>query len=862
MLTRLRGALSPFRIALMETGQACKPSNVGLRRKCWVPKGQPFAAEMYLQVLGSGSRDSGAALMLHADGNRYLFNCGEGTQRLMTEQRLKLSQTRNIFLTRMCWETVGGLTGMFLSLKEIESTGCVVSGPLELEHLLQGIFSLAGQLPELEIEIQPYTDPLYKDEYVSVTQVPLFSESKAKSPSPSPVSEPSSQQQMLRRSPNIQKTNRDPSLVVAYVCQATPKLGNFQVAKAKAMGLPVGTPDIKPFIVDLKEGKSVMFNGREIPREELCTPDIPGPAFLVIDCPSEDFIKPLCTNHTLKSHQTDGSKEAPALVVHMTPESVLTSQEYQSWMKRFPSSTEHLVMNEHSCGPLMTKSHKLQTQLHFIHPKIFPKIQPYKEEGTPAPLDVPCIRAEYSLQYRLRPTIKWQRNPIPDSDPEEFIKDVAEVPNLLQELEECRKFESSEPVSTATDRKRGALEMVPRGGEAPDELLLTDLLYRQFPEVVFLGTGSAKPASRRNVSGILVSISPSQSLLLDCGEGTFGQLCRHYGNDTDEMLCKLSTIFVSHLHADHHMGLIQLLVQRGRALTRLKKKHSPVFLVAPSPIMTWLNRYHMQCEEVTHHISFIPAIKLCHGSKKYAADSDLIQKLLKKNQLSKFQTCLARHCASSFCCSIDHVSGWKLVYSGDTMPCEGLVSIATLGDGMEHEATLKKHSTMSQAINIGRKMNAQYTVLTHFSSRYSKIPPFYQSDNNKVVFAFDHMRVRRVPRFFQINKCTVFNPQMHKVTVLLENVTASNSYYITILISHTISLAQICLKDFKILNLLLRPMRTFFAAVIEEMEERRLRMDRRRVSRSFAEELQSSPNAKRKREEMELRNAAKQLKAN
>lgn len=46
--------------------------------------------------------------------------------------------------------------------------------------------------------------------------------------------------------------------------------------------------------------------------------------------------------------------------------------------------------------------------------------------------------------------------------------------------------------------------------------------------------------------------SSTQSLLLDCGEGTFGQLCRQYGNGVDEMLAKLSTVFVSHIHADHH----------------------------------------------------------------------------------------------------------------------------------------------------------------------------------------------------------------------------------------------------------------------------------------------------------------------
>lgn len=49
-----------------------------------------------------------------------------------------------------------------------------------------------------------------------------------------------------------------------------------------------------------------------------------------------------------------------------------------------------------------------------------------------------------------------------------------------------------------------------------------------------------------------ISFSATQSVLLDCGEGTFGQLCRHYGDTVDETLAKISTVFISHMHADHH----------------------------------------------------------------------------------------------------------------------------------------------------------------------------------------------------------------------------------------------------------------------------------------------------------------------
>lgn len=74
------------------------------------------------------------------------------------------------------------------------------------------------------------------------------------------------------------------------------------------------------------------------------------------------------------------------------------------------------------------------------------------------------------------------------------------------------------------------------------------------PCLTFLGTGSSLPNKVRNVSSILLESSPSKFILLDCGEGTYGQLYRHFGSEKcDEVLRNLSFIFLSHMHADHHM---------------------------------------------------------------------------------------------------------------------------------------------------------------------------------------------------------------------------------------------------------------------------------------------------------------------
>ncbi|XP_042575488.1 zinc phosphodiesterase ELAC protein 2-like [Cyprinus carpio] len=703
---------------------------------------------VYVQVLGAGSRDNGASLYVFSEYNRYLFNCGEGTQRLMQEHKIKIARLDNIFLTRMSWETVGGLSGMILTLKDTGVPQCVLSGPPQLEKYLQAIRVFSGQLEDIKLAVRPYTEPQYKDETMTVSQVPLFSERKAEAGSRSPgsgrsSSPDSSQKGALRTLDDLEesqghtasrrsapegkeKITRDWSLVVAYVCKLHSKKGNFMALKAKEMGLPVGTAAIGPIIEALKAGKTVTHDGKEIRPEELCTPADPGPVFIVVDCPSEDFIQPLCTNHVFQRYQTGGSEDSAALVVHMTPESVLDTEEYKSWMERFPSSTEHLVMNEQTFTPHNTRSHKLQTQLNLIHPEIFPPLRLYKTKEPAASLHVPNVRAECLMKFQLRPKLEWQRDAIPSCDSEEFVKEAAEVPKFLEEVEECRKFQAAASISSSGEK---------------------------FPEIVFLGTGSSLPMKIRNVSGTLVNISSSQSLLLDCGEGTFGQLCRHYGNDVDEVLSRLSTIFVSHLHADHHTGLIHLLLERQRALNSLGKAFSPVYLIAPVQIMTWLNQYHDHCQQILSQINIIPSTFFCDGAEiPKVKTKSFIQAVLKNNDLVKFQTCFVRHCKNAFACSLTHQSGWQLVFSGDTMPCDAVVNMgknatlliheATLEDGMEEEACEKRHSTTSQAIGIGMKMNAEFIVLNHFSQRYAKIPLFSDDFNGKVGISFDHMRIR------------------------------------------------------------------------------------------------------------------------
>lgn len=673
---------------------------------------------VYVQVVGAGSRDNPASLYVFSEYNRYLFNCGEGTQRLMQEHKLKAARLDNIFLTRLSWENVGGLSGMILTLKDTGVPECVLSGPPQLENYLSAIKSFSGPLDEIRLSVRPYTDDTYSDETMTVMQVPVFARSK------SPTERgPSSS----RTDDDKPKPTRDPSLVVAFICKLHPKKGNFLVSEARELGLPVGTAAIGPLIRALKDGQSVEYEGREIRPEQVCTPTDPGPVFLVVECPSEEFIHSVCTNQQLQRH-VSGTEDPAALVVHLAPESVLDSERYQRWMESFPSTTEHLILNEQACTVHNIRSYKLQTQLHMVQPEVFPTLQDFRTKEPQAALHIPNVRAECLLKFQLRPTMGWDREAVPVCDEQQFVAEASELPLFLEEVEKSKKLWS---------KQESENQNVPE-------------LY---PEVLFLGTGSALPMKTRNVSGTLVNISPSQSVLLDCGEGTFGQLCRHYGNEVDQALSKINTVFISHMHADHHTGLLKLLYQRERALSSLGKPFFPVFLLGPGHIMSWLNQYHEACEEILRHVNFISNRSLCADADgTWPRTLSLIQALLKKNGLNKLETCFVRHCKNAFACALTHGSGWRLAFSGDTMPCDALVNIgkdatlliheATLEDALEEEAVEKRHSTTSQAIGIGMKMNAEFIMLNHFSQRYAKIPLFSPDFSDRVGISFDHMRVR------------------------------------------------------------------------------------------------------------------------
>ena len=66
-----------------------------------------------------------------------------------------------------------------------------------------------------------------------------------------------------------------------------------------------------------------------------------------------------------------------------------------------------------------------------------------------------------------------------------------------------------------------------------------------------------------------------------------------------------------------------------------------------------------------------------------------------------------------------------------------MVHEATFEDAYYEDAVAKRHSTISEAVGIGRDAGAARTVLTHFSQRYPALPADVGTDLADVVWASD-----------------------------------------------------------------------------------------------------------------------------
>jgi ribonuclease BN (tRNA processing enzyme) len=89
-----------------------------------------------VQVLGVDAADATPSLVLNFETKRILFNCGEGTQRLCNQYKVRVTKLEHIFLTRATWEHTGGLPGMIMTMSDSKALRLAIHGPPNLLHMV------------------------------------------------------------------------------------------------------------------------------------------------------------------------------------------------------------------------------------------------------------------------------------------------------------------------------------------------------------------------------------------------------------------------------------------------------------------------------------------------------------------------------------------------------------------------------------------------------------------------------------------------------------------------------------------------------------------------------------------------------
>jgi metal-dependent hydrolase (beta-lactamase superfamily II) len=122
------------------------------------------------------------------------------------------------------------------------------------------------------------------------------------------------------------------------------------------------------------------------------------------------------------------------------------------------------------------------------------------------------------------------------------------------------------------------------------------------PQILFLGTSSMKPGLYRGASAIYY-INEKRGVLMDCAEGSYGQILDHFGDKTPDVLLKTKVIFITHIHGDHQLGIMKVLQERDNLMDNLKNREfGKIYAVIPTLMHHYIESY---IEETIKHKDMI-----------------------------------------------------------------------------------------------------------------------------------------------------------------------------------------------------------------------------------------------------------------
>ncbi|KAF4634422.1 hypothetical protein G7Y89_g3685 [Cudoniella acicularis] len=515
---------------------------------------------------------------------------------------------------------------------------------------------------------------------------------------------------------------------VSYIFKNHPQRGKFNPKKAKELGVKAG-PDYR--ILTL--GQSVKAeDGTTVTPEMVLGPMKEGGGFAVIELPSSSYIEPLISREEWSSTEV---MAGVVVVVWILGPGLIEDARLQDFMRKH-AGLKHIVSSPECCPNYLALESPAAAaiRLNLIDPERFP-IPKYCNNAVLQPdAQAPYQKAEPGLTIQLEPTIKFHEAEIISHLDTEKV--VQEMPKEVLELAEIARKEIT------------SVEYQEKLNKKQEDIPSKDA------EVIALGTGSALPSKYRNVSATMIRVPGYGSYLLDCGENTLGQLKRVFGDELPEVLRDLKAIWISHLHADHHLGT-SAVIKAWATETGIDSltKQNKLLVVSHEGMTSWLKEYSLV---ENYGYDRLETINIAQSNERkfWSFRRDFDSEEVEKHGIASIEACPVEHCHGAAAVVLTFPNGFKVAYSGDCRPSRDFIKIgqgatllvheATFDDELLGDAIAKKHSTTSEALDVGKKMNARRILLTHFSQRYQKIP-IMDSEGGKdqvAIVAFDYMRVK------------------------------------------------------------------------------------------------------------------------
>lgn len=135
----------------------------------------------HVELLGTSTGDSNRSVLLFFDDQRYLFECGDGTQRICTEYGVSIAteKLRRIFVSRMDPSSVGGVLGLALTVADSGKSSLRLVGPEGLKRLLSEskpfFYRPKMDIEVEEVSVQDSNSPasICDERYVTIEAVPI-----------------------------------------------------------------------------------------------------------------------------------------------------------------------------------------------------------------------------------------------------------------------------------------------------------------------------------------------------------------------------------------------------------------------------------------------------------------------------------------------------------------------------------------------------------------------------------------------------------------------------------------------------------------------------------------------------------------